>query len=107
MTVLQTLVNEQLIYRCQGLGSFVQDGRSYQSFIHLSDFVEDMKWVGMDVSSEVVRMKPASVPEQISSTVEVDSDATAVRFRSAVVGRRSTHCVNFYPYFIRKLNSPS
>src|SRR5699024_8009994 len=55
---LQTLESEQLIYRCQGLGSFVKDNRSHQSLVRLADFVEDMKRAGMEASSRVIQLAP-------------------------------------------------
>lgn len=76
---LQTLENEQLIYRSQGLGSFVKGNRSHQSFVRLTDFVEDMKRSGMEASSEVVNMKPTSVSKQISSTLKIEADKTVIR----------------------------
>lgn len=76
---LQTLENEQLIYRCQGLGSFVKDNRSHQSFVRLTDFVEDMKRAGMEASSEVISMKPTTVSDQVASTLKVESDKAVIR----------------------------
>lgn len=76
---LQTLENEQLIYRCQGLGSFVKDNRSHQSFIRLTDFVEDMKRAGMEASSEVINMETTSVPERITSALKIESNKTVIR----------------------------
>lgn len=76
---LQTLENEQFIYRCQGLGSFVKDKRSHQSLVRLTDFVEDMKRAGMEASSKVVSMEATSVPEQIASTLKVDTGKTVMR----------------------------
>lgn len=51
---LQTLEAEQMIYRCQGLGSFVGSGKTPQSLVRLTDFMEDMKRAGMAASSKVV-----------------------------------------------------
>ncbi len=76
---LQTLENEQLIYRSQGLGSFVKDNRSHQSFVQLTDFVEDMKRAGMEASSEVISMEPTTVTEQITSKLKIDADKTVIR----------------------------
>lgn len=76
---LQTLENEQLIYRCQGLGSFVNDHRSHQSFVRLTDFVEDMKRAGMKASSQVVSMKTTSVPEPITSILKIEPGKTVIR----------------------------
>lgn len=76
---LQTLENEQLIYRCQGLGSFVKDDRSHQSFVRLTDFVEDMKRAGMEASSSVIQLKPLTVPEHVASILKIEAKSTVVR----------------------------
>jgi len=51
---LQTLEGEGVIYRSQGLGSFVSDRRSRQTLVRLTDFSEDMTRAGMQASSVVV-----------------------------------------------------
>lgn len=76
---LQTLENEELIYRSQGLGSFVNDNRSHQSFVRLTDFVEDMKRAGMEASSSVIKLKPETVPEHVASILKVEPESTVVR----------------------------
>jgi len=76
---LQTLENEQLIYRCQGLGSFVNDQRSHQSFAKLTDFVEDMRRNGMEASSRVLQMELAAVPDEIAPILNLDEGTTGVR----------------------------
>jgi GntR family transcriptional regulator len=76
---LQTLENEQLIYRRQGLGSFVKDNRPPQSFVRLTDFVEDMRRAGMKASSKVMMLSPVTVPEQIASILKIDADKTVIR----------------------------
>ncbi|MCW9705576.1 GntR family transcriptional regulator [Fodinibius salsisoli] len=76
---LQTLENEQLIYRSQGLGSFVNDDRPRQSLIQLTDFEEDMQRAGMEASSSVITFKPVPVVEPIASKLNIDPDSTVVR----------------------------
>ncbi|MDR8393744.1 GntR family transcriptional regulator [Aliifodinibius sp. S!AR15-10] len=76
---LQTLQNEDLIYRCQGLGSFVKDNRSHQTLVQLTDFVEDMRRAGMEASSTVIRMEPTNVSEYITSLLKLDADKTVLR----------------------------
>ena len=57
---LQTLESEGLIFRRQGLGSFVADNRLHHGLEHLSDFVEDMEAAGLKPESIVlVTEKPA------------------------------------------------
>jgi GntR family transcriptional regulator len=50
---LQTLENEQLIYRCQGLGSFVKTVKATPEMIRLTDFMEDMRQAGKEARSVV------------------------------------------------------
>lgn len=76
---LQTLEHEQLIYRSQGLGSFVRDKRSRQSFIQLTDFVEDMRCAGLKPRSSVLRFEPVSVPAEVASVLKVEPSSTVLR----------------------------
>ncbi len=69
---LKTLEQEQFIYRCQGLGSFVKDNRSRQSFVDLTDFNEDMNKAGLEASSVVVNKQIIDVPEHIASILKVE-----------------------------------
>ena len=76
---LQTLENDELIYRCQGLGSFVKDNRSHQSLGRLTDFMEDMNRAGMQASSNVISMKPVEAPDRITSVLKVDEKQVVLR----------------------------
>lgn len=76
---LQTLENEQIIYRSQGLGSFVNDDRAPQSFIHLTDFVEDMHRAGIEPSSKVIQLQSVSASEQIAKVLNIEPQSTIVR----------------------------
>lgn len=50
---LQSLESEEIIYRCQGLGSFVSDNRAPHNLVRLTDFNEDMANAGIEATSEV------------------------------------------------------
>lgn len=52
---LQTLENEQKIYRCQGLGSFVKGKKPVQQMLAMNDFMEDMKQNGLEGTSIVIQ----------------------------------------------------
>src|SRR6056297_1996333 len=54
---LQSLESDEVIYRCQGLGSFVSDDRKKHSLVKLTDFNEDMKKAGLEASSIVKRFE--------------------------------------------------
>lgn len=76
---LQTLENEQLIYRCQGLGSFVKDHRSHHNFMQLTDFMEDMERAGLEASSQVLGLKPVQAGEHEATVLKVEPGATLIR----------------------------
>lgn len=76
---LQTLENEQLIYRSQGLGSFVSDHRPHQPLIQLTDFVEDMRRAGLKASSSVIQFKTAPTPEAVAHRLNLDAGSTVMR----------------------------
>ena len=60
---LQTLEGDGLIYRKQGLGSFVKDNRLHQGLVRLTDFVEDMETAGIVPESIILHqgMEKASL----------------------------------------------
>lgn len=61
---LQTLESEGLIYRRQGLGSFVKEHRVRQGLVRLTDFVEDMQQAGLEASSKVLHFEAeAATPD--------------------------------------------
>lgn len=63
---LQTLENEDYIYRRQGLGSFVQDRRAAQGLVRLTDFAQDMARAGLEASSAIVHHAPESPPSEVA-----------------------------------------
>ncbi|MFN1835467.1 GntR family transcriptional regulator [Balneola sp. MJW-20] len=67
---LQTLENEQVIYRCQGLGSFVSDQRSHHPIMEMRDFMEEMAAAGLEGSSEVVSFKQEIPNEKVYQILE-------------------------------------
>ncbi len=61
---LQTLEADGLIFRRQGLGSFVCDRRMAQGLVRLTDFAQDMARAGLQASSRVLHQEnePAAAP---------------------------------------------
>lgn len=76
---LQTLENEHLIYRSQGLGSFVTDIRSHQPLVRLTDFVEDMEQAGMQASSKVIKMEKTTLPAQEATLLNLKKGDPSIR----------------------------
>jgi GntR family transcriptional regulator len=69
---LQSLENESLIYRCQGLGSFVSDERVSQNLVKLTDFNEDMSKAGLTPSSEVKQFKTVDAPDWLVEILQIE-----------------------------------
>jgi len=69
---LQTLENEGLIYRRQGLGAFVSDQRVSQSMIRLNSFVEDMELAGLKASSHIISFTKVVCPDSITHELRVE-----------------------------------
>ena len=61
---LQTLEADGLIFRRQGLGSFVCDRRLAQGLVRLTDFAQDVARAGLEATSVVLHRahEPASAP---------------------------------------------
>lgn len=76
---LQVLENENIIYRSQGLGSFVCDDRLRHSFIELTDFEEDMRRAGLEPTSQVIQLKPLEASDQIAGKLALDPGSNVVR----------------------------
>jgi GntR family transcriptional regulator len=68
---LQTLESKSIIYRCQGLGSFVKDNRPAQSLVKLTDFNEDMKNAGMMASSKVISYDQVEVGKKLAEILGI------------------------------------
>ncbi|NBC15989.1 MAG: UTRA domain-containing protein, partial [Bacteroidetes bacterium] len=76
---LQTLESEGLIYRRQGLGSFVKEHRVRQGLVRLSDFVEDMQQAGLEASSQVLHFEAEPVAPDIATILDLDVDKKVMR----------------------------
>lgn len=85
---LQTLENKDLIYRCQGLGSFVCDHRTHQSFSFLNDFSEELAGSGLTPSSKVISFGHQNIGERkdILSYLEIQNNEMAVRLERVRLG---------------------
>lgn len=85
---LQTLENEQLIYRCQGLGSFVTDQRTHQSFSILNDFSEELEGSGMEASSQLITFEQVDISDQkdLLSYLGIENKKIAVKLERVRLG---------------------
>lgn len=83
---LQTLESEGLIYRKQGLGSFVQDQRLRSGLVRLTDFAEDMAQAGISASSRILSNTDGPVPAPIAAKLGLEPEATVRRLDRTRLG---------------------
>ena len=76
---LQSLENESMIYRCQGLGSFVSDERASHNLVRLTDFNEDMAKAGLDASSKVIAFQSVDAPDWLEEILDVEPGTKVIR----------------------------
>lgn len=76
---LQSLENEEIIYRCQGLGSFVSDNRTSHNLIRLTDFSEDMAKAGLEATSKVLDFTTVNAPAWLAKLLGIEEDTKVIR----------------------------
>lgn len=76
---LQTLEGDGLIYRRQGLGSFVKDNRVHQGLVRLTDFVEDMEAAGISPQSIVLHQGMEPAGHRVAEALQLAEGAPVYR----------------------------
>lgn len=76
---LHTLETEGLIYRRQGLGSFVKGTTLEQGLVRLTDFVEDMRLAGIEATSKIILAKPENASAEIAEMLDLDIGTPVAR----------------------------
>lgn len=76
---LQSLESKEIIYRCQGLGSFVSDERAPHNLVQLTDFNEDMAKAGLEASSVVKNISAVTAPDWLLEILEVDEGTKVMK----------------------------
>ncbi len=76
---LQTLEADGLIYRRQGLGSFVCERRMAQGLVRLTDFAQDLARAGLEASSRVLHQANEACPAVVAEHLGVDPESTVLR----------------------------
>lgn len=69
---LQSLESEEIIFRCQGLGSFVSDSRAPHNLLRLTDFNEDMAKAGLNATSEVHEFTVLDAPDWLLGPLQLE-----------------------------------
>ena len=73
------LVNEGLLYRVQGLGTFVAEAKVHQGTGRLTSFTEDMRERGMEASSEVLGVEQERAGPVVARKLRIDPGDLIVR----------------------------
>lgn len=76
---LQSLESEEMIYRCQGLGSFVKDERTSHNLVRLTDFNEDMAKAGLKATSEVRDFITVDAPGWLATILDIEEGTKVIR----------------------------
>ena len=76
---LQSLESASIIYRCQGLGSFVSEDRAAHNLIKLTDFNEDMSNAGLSPSSVVRKFQIVPVPYWLADQLQIDDSSKVLQ----------------------------
>lgn len=76
---LQSLESESIIYRCQGLGSFVSDERASHDLVKLTDFNEDMAKAGLKPSSVVKKFETVDAPDWLLPLLNIDKGSKVLQ----------------------------
>ncbi|MCA1010319.1 phosphonate metabolism transcriptional regulator PhnF [Halobacillus halophilus] len=84
MTVRQAitnLVNEGVLYREKGRGTFIAENKIEQSLKGLTSFTEDMKTRGMTASSKLLDFEKVTASVEISRKLEIEENAEIYRLQ--------------------------
>lgn len=102
---LQTLENDKMIYRCQGLGSFVKGEKSTPKMIHLTDFMEDMRQSGKEARSEVIEVKQEPADELVALRLNVKPGQLVLRLDRLRLGddQPVAYDTTWFPIFYGQL----
>lgn len=76
---LQTLEQDQLIFRSQGLGAFVKAPMPKKKLLNLNSFNEDLTDSGMNPSSKVLQKIIATPPDHVRVILGLDTQKKVVQ----------------------------
>lgn len=78
---LMELVNEGLLYRVQGLGTFVAEEKVRQGTGRLTSFTQDMRERGMEASSKIVEVEREGAGPVVARMLQIEPGQEIVRVK--------------------------
>jgi len=78
------LVNEGLLYRKQGRGTFVSEPRITRSFDRLPSFTEDIRRMGKGPHTRILSLKQVPVPPNLIQLFSLESGDNVIKFKRVV-----------------------
>lgn len=102
---LQTLEQDQLIFRSQGLGAFVKAPMPKKKLLHLHSFDEDLSHAGIKPESVILSQKLEVPPYHVRSILGLDEQKKAfqlIRVRKGD-GRVFAYDITWLPVFYGQL----
>ena len=78
------LVNEGIIYRRQGSGTFVSEPRITRSFDRLPSFTEDIRRMGKGPDTRILSLKQVTVPPSLMELFDLREDELVTKFKRVV-----------------------
>ena len=81
---LLDLVNEGIIYRRQGSGTFVSEPRITRSFDRLPSFTEDIRRMGKGPETRILSLKQVPAPPFLLALFGLRKDETVTKFKRVV-----------------------
>ena len=79
--VLEMLVNESLIYRQRGRGSFVAHPTVEQTLVRIISFTDDMRQRGFESGTEVLSADLVPAPSDIAGRLEIEPGEELARIK--------------------------
>ncbi|KPP97254.1 MAG: GntR family transcriptional regulator [Bacteroidetes bacterium HLUCCA01] len=106
---LQSLESNGLIYRCQGLGSFVSDTRTPHNLVRLTDFNEDMNRAGLKASSVVRQFTTVEAPDWLAELLDIETGQMVVQIDRLRLGNGEpvAYDSTWMPMFYGQLIKPA
>jgi GntR family transcriptional regulator len=83
---LNDLVNEGILSRKQGVGTFIAAKNGNADMVRLTDFVEDMVQAGLTATSKMLKFEPESATAEVAESLAVQTGTKTMRLERLRLG---------------------